>query len=110
MPLSELIERLERATGPSRDLDGEIALYNGMYRGDVFLGRAPEFTVSLDAALTLVPQGWQWQLDNCGGGGDTPCRCELGTDIWAEAATPALALVAAALKARQTGESDENAG
>ncbi len=64
---------------------------------------APHFTTSIDAALTLVPEGWIWTLAMVGGraearllAGDTISKCEL-----AYAPTPALALCIAALKARQ---------
>lgn len=76
--LSALIARLERATGPSNDLDEAIAAValtpDGvdrlvavpgasapvqMYRyPDGSRGSARRFSHSLDAALTLVPEGW----------------------------------------------------
>jgi hypothetical protein len=75
---SELIERLEKATGPDRELDACIFLLQWPgYRlqtdcepfpDQVEPGRiqeiggfahrtAPAFTASIDAALTLVPEG-----------------------------------------------------
>ena len=67
----------------------------------------PRYTASLDAALSLVPEGWhytarqgpsgqphQWQLLNIG---ETDQRY---TEVSAKAKKPALALVAAALRAR----------
>lgn len=63
---------------------------------------APRYTASLDAALTLVPPGWftlmamedrhshSWRWDLRGG---------FGVEVGARAATPALALCAAALDA-----------
>lgn len=61
---------------------------------------APLYTASLDAALTLVPEGWTWARYH---GGAFECavlderrsRFERG-----EAATPARALIAACIKAR----------
>jgi hypothetical protein len=65
--MRDLIARLESATGPDRGLDAAIRETVGLvwredfyvwsqtgarYRGQV------NFTASLDAALTLVPEGW----------------------------------------------------
>jgi hypothetical protein len=75
--------------------------------------RLPAYTASLDAAMTLVPVGWTYiNLEICARGTDEQhCRCsverEAGDDeerVHAYAATPALALVAAALRARSEGE------
>jgi len=126
--LLELAKRCEQASGPERELDGAIWC---AVNGYDFLGwdgagvmwrkrghdrshypadRVRIFTASLDAALTLVPEGWPWSLDatqrppyrECGradifapGGGLKP------TDVMdVYAATPALAICAAALRAR----------
>jgi|SRR5882672_10296542 len=63
--MTTLLSRLQSATGPSRELDAEIALANGwklindaesLWRSPT--GRydwAPLYTESIDAALTLVP-------------------------------------------------------
>lgn len=82
--MQDLIKRIEAAEGPSRELDAKIWEYLGLapeydnlknnygcwhYRGegryhfadDSSWGRnkyAPEFTSSIDAAMTLVPKGW----------------------------------------------------
>lgn len=54
--------------------------------------------------MTLVPEGWQFSLDNCTGS-DTfgPCVCNMGDDMRpefnSEAKTLALALTASALRA-----------
>lgn len=71
--LEGLIERVEAATGPDRELDCEIAIAAGAVPDDmersfhpnVWRGiydnrswRAPEYSASLDAAMTLVPRGW----------------------------------------------------
>ncbi len=130
--LMDLAERCEKAQGVDRELDAEIALAVGVVRerdGDCFYGHknfsvlvlerdyyahdgnAPELahlTASLDAALSLVPEGWAWAV--YGGareeivataycvpnGGRLPWP-DWVTDICA--ATPALALCAAALRA-----------
>lgn len=78
----DLIRRLEQATGPDRELDAAIyeivvglRMYESIYErcGDLCLryfpdptgpsyGRLPHYTSSLDAALTLVPEGWYVDL------------------------------------------------
>lgn len=65
----------------------------------VSVGPVLNYTTSLDDALTLVPDGWEWAL-----------YCELGKyrvemgdpmrNLPAEAATPALALCIASIQAR----------
>jgi len=77
--MNDLIERLEKTTGDSfdecRDLDLEIALKAGWKLDKSRLpgaplsdheGRyhftAPLYTLSIDAALTLVPKGFRWKL------------------------------------------------
>lgn len=61
----------------------------------------PNYTTSLDAALTLLPEGWSWRV------GNTPSKAfaDLGTQQSLQCivgATPALALCIGALKARTT--------
>jgi hypothetical protein len=141
--LADLIERLKQATGPDRELDRMIAVHpktpscgvakgtelhrvaeaegcgslddNGVFH-PIFV--IPRYTESLDAAMTLVPEGWSWHLS----GGDLsvggkPYACiasnELsgGPEPWLEereveeatAATPAIALCIAALTAISKG-------
>jgi hypothetical protein len=135
--LSELIERVENASGPDRLIDGDIALavgwegesrYTSQKWSNTFPGcrehwrydrepfdnwKVPRYTESIDAALTLLPDGYA--IDRLSIWKGSPSRCiVLGTHLkrgeywhihsdgmWeAEAATPALALVAACLKAR----------
>lgn len=70
--LSELIERLEKAAGPDHELDCDIyhlwrktapaPLGGGIWTTD--MEYAPAYTSSLDAALTLVPEGWCWRYDS----------------------------------------------
>ena len=79
MTLAKLIAALEAATGPSRELDAEIALAVGAVppictrRGveaasaranwwsidDSLCWSAPAYTKSLDASITTVPEGWR---------------------------------------------------
>ena len=85
-PHSDLIERLKRATGPDRELDALIAcevFYHTLRParpndhkeaqhgyapgpGDIWCPTgfliADSYTRNIDAALTLVPEGWQYQL------------------------------------------------
>jgi hypothetical protein len=60
----------------------------------------------LDAAMTLVPEGWYWRVGHStlyAGWASTnrlhPDHCNPGDETFAKAATPALALCAAALRA-----------
>jgi hypothetical protein len=126
---TDLIARLEKATEGGMALDEAIvrALYPdaiiSIYcAGDdipvVFHAEPlvpnkrdlPAFTTSLDAALTLVPGSHEWSV-----GVDLENRkgwARVADDIWDEccedivsvAPTIPLALVIAALKARQAGE------
>jgi hypothetical protein len=104
--LIELAERCEAATGPDREIDTLIGYAVDLPTEDAQL---PRYTASLDAALTLVPEGWTFanlsQSDRKG------WWCELrqgyltsydkvafGSQL--ENASPALAVAAAALRAR----------
>lgn len=132
--MQDLIERLESATGPDRELDALVAIAMGEPPSEAFrlagapdpgkfgvgsygYWTAPKYSESIDAALTLVPEGWQWQISNRApdphtgraylnnkqliniGGGLTPNPRYAGAE--ATAATPAIALCIAALRARQ---------
>ena len=133
MTREELIAALEKATGPSRDLDAAIFAHVGLTefqerhcrqwcgqngrtdltRGHYLAAWAPDFTRSIDAALTLVPEGWRWSLDWTQRSGYQDCgRADLyapGSGIQPPdvcdvyAATPAIALCIAALKAQGGG-------
>lgn len=109
--MTDLIERIESAKGPSRELDAEIAPLVGLRVVDEGhpIGRCfydklghgvplPSFTASIDAALTLVPEGLAGivSIDF----GYARLEREDGEHWSSDAATPALALVAAALRAR----------
>lgn len=65
--LADLIARLERATGADRDLDEAIAEWR--FQDDMATKRTSKwgpvpryYTASLDAALTLVPEGLDWLI------------------------------------------------
>lgn len=89
--MKELIERLEKATGPDRELGDDVLMACGwrlieegpgpdrilywaapddvpidpMHGGEYANGDQPDPTASIDAALTLVPKGMRW-LVGCG--------------------------------------------
>lgn len=114
-----LIAKLEAAKEGSRELDAEIHLViapefakwpydpvlgvSGLWFHNHGEAYAPHYTTSLDAAMTLKPDGhrlrlWQhhtgvWGCDLFPDGGGTLHRVH-------DKATPALALVIACLKAR----------
>lgn len=87
-------EPLGHAAGMSDDL---------LLSGYGLSNPSPRYTASIDAAASLVPKGWAYCVDNNEGGYATvhPVRPlgYLSSDPWAEAATPALALTAAAIRA-----------
>lgn len=129
--LLELADRVERATGADRELDVDIcaaanpdlAVYHGYSVADLRAASpantnaafakitgVPAYTSSTDDALMLVPDGAIWQ----GGGGNgrayaivvseqdvDPIRA--ARQMTFEAATPALAICAASLRARAAG-------
>lgn len=113
--LLDLARRVEGLTGPDREVDDAIIDALG-WRNDFgvpippgFVG-LPAYTGSIDAALMLVPEGHAWAITNIEGGDYTSFNFDRPTavvqrkagDIMAlhvSAATPALALCAASLRA-----------
>lgn len=122
--LMDLAERCEKADGADWNLSADIARAMGWAEGEHAWhsldwrsrqSGPPHYTNSLDAALSLVPEGWRWSLDHTQ---KPPYRdCGMATlyapgDGWTPAdvseiygATPALALCAAALRALASGAS-----
>jgi hypothetical protein len=118
----QLAEYCEQATGPDWKLDAAIALatnwqdcipcdFNGIKHRMGGILNAPHFTASLDAAMTLVPDGYIWAATNMDPETGLVTRAasmvspnpDADADADADpaiAATPALALCAAALRAR----------
>ena len=115
--LLALAERCEQAAGPDRELDARIEcavqgitfrklLGTCAYRtsrGDIGLMNAKRYTAWIDAAVTLVPEGHEWLRKSPGG--MTVYRVPDDLKEWAQhidgrGANPALALCAAALRAR----------
>ncbi len=102
-----LIERLEAATAGSRELDAEIAHAIGAFKPKPVTARDENFwtqhyTSSLDAALSLVPDGFDYIVYRV----DGECCAEVGPPgsfgftKCVGTPTAVLALCIAALKAR----------
>ena len=136
MGVDTLIAELERATEGSRDLDARIycmlnerivhsRLPIGYTMKDLgnkhrnmglavsqFIhsdrGPSPHYTTSLDAALTLVQEGWGWDVMHDSVAAVRPPDSEGDDELayWGLAphGTPALALCIAALRTRQAME------
>jgi hypothetical protein len=114
--LPALIARVEAATGPDREIDQAIAVYqkNANRPADkprvIGVANAWDYTASLDAAVSLVPSGWDWCISK--GWGEAAIAslapAEKVAEVTTEAATPALALCAAALRARQAMEGGDH--
>lgn len=114
--LAALIAKLEAATEGSRELDWLIfdAVYGPAWKDGRWwvdgektrwlpLGQT-EFSTSLDAALTLVPAGWQWWADKTDRSAIWAISPALGVVEGLQGhhpTSPALALCIAALRARQ---------
>ncbi len=115
--VQSLIDRLEKATGPDRALDGDIALFlrlvpSGMERGwDAgWSGGGKQFhaewyTLSIDAALMLKPDSWEFVLWTENGLVEAyptkGVKRPAGIKFRIQGHAPAIALCIAALKARQ---------
>lgn len=116
--LLALAERAEALSGPDREIDRAIAKAIGKGRWFIAGSDRWRYTASLDAAETLVPEGCGWlagwgqtRPDEPMGGARITRNarfvgyCENYDEIAVgEAATPALALCAAALRALAGGE------
>lgn len=126
--MEALIQRVEAAEGPDRELDAEIAVAAGTHEWRTDAGRAvmariegpgqfcvpgnggplalvPHYTASLDAAVSLVPSGWAhhyavrpWLRPNPATAGVWQ-KYQADASFVADAATPELALLVAILKA-----------
>jgi hypothetical protein len=103
-----VIDRLEAAQEGSDSLDRDIA---GYLLHAVGFGEVLPYSSSIDAALTLVPEGWRWALGDRDDRTDAPWAQVFRTDpesgemvLFAEddcyPDNPALALCIAALRAR----------
>lgn len=128
--MTDIIKRLEAATEGSRELDARIGAVVSDYErtrqptssesvepGHFWEGKAPEslqhaphYTTSIDAALTLVPEGYRWRLwyhhtGYCGAD-IFPDKGGILSKVH-DAPTAALALCIAALKAREAASNGE---
>lgn len=134
--LLQLAERCEQATGPDAMLDIDICIAVEAYSKEGFarfgqsnLGYyiahgsiALRYTASLDAAMTLVPEGWQCERMGWWAGAGAACllfETHLVDGQWVrevgylgraqgEAATPALALCAATLRSQHMSRERED--
>lgn len=113
---SDIIERLEKATGPDRRLDFDLwsivtnpsgfpafsepePVRTNWFECWKDRNGFPNYTRSTDDARTLIPEGWEWTL-HCE---TEDCRVEIGDPqigLEGRSETPAIALCIAALKAR----------
>lgn len=120
---TDLLNRIKAATGPDWSLDVEIARALGFLEEVAGMVRLPAYTASLDAALTLVPEGLEWELFGYDATRDPrfprfQARImllthaqdpeELGPQSIMNAATPALALCAAALRAHEAMKDNDD--
>lgn len=103
--IEKLSERVERLDWPSFTIEQEIGrLINPQAtRLSVF----PAYTASLDAAMSLVPEGCLWTMDSWSARGWSAGIWRPRTRSWLintdrdrQSPTPAIALCAAALKSR----------
>lgn len=111
--MTSLIERLEKATGPDRDLDCDIDSEWLQDRSDGLeaeFSPFPAYTASLDAAIALVEHvlpGWGYDFVKPAkeGPGRPRATVFLGDNLFAgEAPTPPLALLLALMRAVQNKE------
>jgi hypothetical protein len=111
----ELAERCEAATGPDRELDTEIYITvkpdgNAPWGTLVAASRHPDrgFTASLDAAMSLVPEGvieWHAGKHFKSENGAAYILAPWSRDpFYVVGATPALALTAACLRSHAAKE------
>jgi len=129
--LSSLIERIEAATGGDRELDAEIWLtctpgatrdkWSYVHKAT---GRectvdetrdatdrliiVPSYTTSIDAALTLLPEGLEFEFTNLYGGAAVGMGLNTESPCYArrEDGSIPLALLAAILRARQAADTE----
>ena len=122
--LRALAERVMALAGPCRETDEAIALsvgwrqvQYGPEQRDIWknpcgalLSLVPAFTASLDAAMTLVPEVCQWQVSTQEPGPWAWVGNDSHDPPAQMAATPDLALAAAALFARAAIAAAQGAG
>lgn len=111
MEASELIERLEKATGPDREIDLDLMVlgfggpretYLSDELGRLEFGHHWKFTASLDAALALVERvlpGTEWAVSTLYGRNHAEVNMNAEEPVTAIGATLPIALCLALLKA-----------
>lgn len=104
--MTDLSTRIEQAGEGCRELDQDIFCDLGLapfVEGAFNAYQAPHYTTSIDAAMTLVPEGAVWlrKTPNTMSVYIPPIDEKVwATHIDAKGATPAMALAAAAIRAR----------
>ena len=94
--MTKLADKIEALEGPDRETDHAIHYALGLSGGSKF------YTASLDAAMTLVPEQAVWLVRWAGEENEAGATVGEGEDYYkAIGKTPALALCAAALRARE---------
>lgn len=115
MTLEQIAEKVEALDAPNYAIEAEISEAIWLVKWgkrkpkDI---RVPNYTASLDAAMSLVPEGALWAVANCGieckepefSKASAACGHPDQPTEPVEASTPALALCAAALRARAAQE------
>lgn len=119
--LLALADRVEKLTGPDREVDFAISLFAHSFIASQnppvdwsdadqrtrFAGMVPFYTESIDKAFKLIPKGWGYGLDYAPSG--SGLRFTLGSPdlepvfVHGDAMTFPCAVVAAALRARAYG-------
>lgn len=89
--LEELAARVEALQGPNRAADWQVHLRDGL-DGVGMYGDHPHYTASIDAAMSLVPEGWAIKIEiygdvSCVSLVDDRVHPERLPDVGGEAAT-----------------------
>jgi hypothetical protein len=105
-----LLDRLSQLQGPDREVDELIRVHvgadkvsHGTASGLMLVDEDYEarcYTQSIDDALTLVPQGWIWDVSSSGCAWVMPPDDLEGQIVVGGKDQPAIALTIAALRAR----------
>ena len=110
--LEALLARVLEGEGPDRELDFAIAAAFGWPDSPNLHQHARRYTESLDAALTLVPEGWHWSVSGTVNmeyhARIVPPAGSLKTFVghWREAKSAPRALIAVCLKARMATQGE----
>jgi|SRR5712691_3874058 len=118
--MTDLISRLQAATGSNRELDAEVALANGFTKehredlqGPYIRWRGPNgwnspdpprYTESIDAALMLVKTDCWWQLIHYSNGSCEAMVVDSNRSWLGKGSTPALALLIAIERAKENSK------